>query len=752
MANFGINEEVNNNNETNNARPIAVSLGNVVRLENGKIGIVSRIGPTTVSVRTSDETTSYDKCSVKEVLMEQMPVKTNVEGVIADKNIIDDIFDETTELLRDYDYDYNDCAVRDFLRDWNNSKANLRGILSKHPNWNEDTQMIVLKSENFKNSIDWANVREFMRFYHDRIVDYLNENEFKIGMYTYSEFKKIKFQMDAIKERMDFAMSIGIHCTYKGMDYGEVCSEFSRICNIISNANELCSGVYFNGDGYIVNKENAFTIGVVIRSYSLLNDIIHNKGIDLLEEDRLTQQAVDTFTNGYDCSAVPRSYIPQVGQALTKYIGKICRNIGADKFVDIQDKSFTDEHGVWHEKKVDMGYNHYRALLGDAMACKTFKDDVYISINAVDYLTMSLLYGTASCHTIDKENIRNVEDRSHVYSGCNSSGTVSDAIDNVSIVMYTIKRDGNKVRNRIGKEADPNGPIFRATKMRRMMLYLGEDKLCCSRLYPDGRDGGDVTFADQFRNIAQKVISDCLSVDNMWTLNRGSMPEVSLGSDATCYPDWQHCSDVSTSYLRSINGLLNYKGITVGHEPICLCCGNYHDTADNIICEECHDRYDYHCERCGDGFNSDDWDWIETEDGHYYCCYECAENDGYVQCEGGYWYPEDECFQDSYDDEWYHSDDYISVDDGEYKFYDSYNAESYGCVYDEFEGEWTYNDRDYLVEDAATGEWFIKEWAYDYVETDDGKYYYRSEDAIADGYAEDENGDWVLKEEMEVVA
>jgi hypothetical protein len=297
---------------------------------------------------------------------------------------------------------------------------------------------------------------------------------------------------------------------------------------------------------------------------------------------------------------------------------------------------------------------------------------------------MSFGNSWASCHTIDKQNKREMPND---YSGCYSSGTLSYMLDGSSFVYYTVDKDYN------GSELELQD------KINRNMFHIGEDKLIQARVYPQTTDG-ETGIYRQIREIAQKVISDCLGVPNMWVNRKGASECKSvIDSYGTHYRDYLHFSDCNVSYLKGDDNLLNDNVIEVGHDPICPNCGDYHSTEECIECEGCyedeiecadcgsyhsrsemreidgewycndcvfycdyHDEYEhgsytyvenygrvcgsgldwgdfYCCEHCGDYRHRDDM--ILTVDDSWFCCDSCAERDGYMELDGE-WYPESE--------------------------------------------------------------------------------------------------------------
>lgn len=241
------------------------------------------------------------------------------------------------------------------------------------------------------------------------------------------------------------------------------------------------------------------------------------------------------------------------GQKLSRVINKLCHYLEIDK---------------------DKDYNKEFAKFSDAVNPLTIKRHTVISVHPVDYLTMSFGNSWSSCHTIDKENIRCM---SNSYHGAYSGGTMSYMLDETSVVFYTVdgKYDGNEL------ELEP--------KINRNMFHIGEDKLIQGRVYPQTNDDKNSIY-EQFRNIMQKVIADCMGKPNIWKLKRGTCAcaEV-IESKGVHYRDYENFNDCNVSYLKLDNDSYNENEIIVGHEQICPCCGKVHKREDCIECEDCND-------------------------------------------------------------------------------------------------------------------------------------------------------------------
>jgi hypothetical protein len=391
---------------------------------------------------------------------------------------------------------------------------------------------------------------------------------------------------------------------------------------------------------------------------------------------------------------------------------------------------------------VDEGWNKQFAALGDAINPFYYERELVLSVNPIDFWYMSIMYDSASCHTIDKENTRNM---SNAYSGQYSSGCTSYLTDSSSFVVYERPTEEELARK---WEDEVDFPMEMQSKFRRCMFYIGEDKLVQSRVYPDGRDGGDASIASQWRAIVQKTIADLLDTPNLWTIKHGInnvMEITETATGATHYTDYNCCKEVNVSYLKRVNGDKNIKRITIGHKPICVVCGEEHTYNENIMCPSCCPDDGYTCERCG-CYISEDSDEMIHVDGHIYCDAECAERDGYVFCDGDdyEWHYEDDCRQDDYNERWYYnweSTDNIETDDDTW-YADWQHAERDGYSYAEREGVWTDSDNVYCNDGRGT-----------FVETGypievNGNYYPDDDEGeewlVEDGYEwNDELGEWV---------
>ena len=317
------------------------------------------------------------------------------------------------------------------------------------------------------------------------------------------------------------------------------------------------------------------------------------------------------------------------GQKTSRVVNKICQYLGLDK--------------------VD-GYNREFAKYADSLSPMIIKRHTILSINPLDYLTMSFGNSWASCHTIDKENQRGLPNS---YSGCYSSGTISYMLDETSMVLYTVDASYN------GNE------YWNQDKINRQMFHYGSEKLIQSRLYPQDNDGDDSAYTP-YRNIVQQIISTVFDFPNLWTLSKGvdAVCRYARSGGGTNYPDYHHFNNCSISHIK---GSQNTCNVTIGARPICISCGNTHSVEDNISC--CNSGYI--CDDCGCHVSEEDVVWV----GDYHYCRECVE-----YCE---------CCQE------YHRGESTYVNGYGYVCEDCRNEHFYYC--DEC-GEWVRGDDAYWVE------------------------------------------------------
>lgn len=320
------------------------------------------------------------------------------------------------------------------------------------------------------------------------------------------------------------------------------------------------------------------------------------------------------------------------GAKASKVFRRICKETKLDKIEEFKQK--------WPR-------------FADAINPLEVKRWTIISWNPIDYYTMSFGNDWQSCHTIDKTGKRGVGGQH--YHGCYSSGTESYMLDESSVIVYTVDKSYN------GNEFEYQ------PKMTRQVFNLSDDIIVQGRLYPQGNDVGAEENYATMRNIVQRVYTEALGGDNMWTVRKGTSAcckVIDTDCDATNYRDYESFDQCTVSRRAGWGGQL----IRVGHAPICPKCGNTHDQTECIMCEDCMEEEKY-CYHCNEVLCEDDG-YIEAEDGNCFCDAYCAGQEGYVYCNNDCtWRPieDDGVIYDEYDGNYYHVgryDSYIVTEDG----------------------------------------------------------------------------------------
>ena len=247
-----------------------------------------------------------------------------------------------------------------------------------------------------------------------------------------------------------------------------------------------------------------------------------------------------------DCLSALADYKIQEGMKTSRAFNKICHHFGVDK----SPKTITNRRGE-KQRVYDIEFAKYADMVGGQKRQVKF----FISVNPLDYLTMSFGVNWASCHTINRADCTNG------YSGGYCGGTMSYMLDAVSIITY--------VHNTM-PESHETGKVY-----RNMFHLGGEGVLLQGRIYPKGNDGCTDLYKE-FRSIMQKELCKLFGLNsNMWTKRSAITNIESVGSH---YRDYIHVRDCNISYPTE-RPQCQRQTMTVGSERICPHCG---ESADDL--------------------------------------------------------------------------------------------------------------------------------------------------------------------------
>lgn len=221
-------------------------------------------------------------------------------------------------------------------------------------------------------------------------------------------------------------------------------------------------------------------------------------------------------------------------------------------------------------------YNKLFAEYSDMVSDLKRKLKFYISVNPLDYLTMSFGKSWASCHTIDKRNERRMPND---YSGMYCGGTLSYMLDGTSIITYVHDH---------ATEDHEEGKLY------RNMFHFGGGTLVQGRIYPQGNDGATDLYKT-FRRFMQIELTQMLGLNaDDWVKKSGSCGD-NIRSRGVHYQDYNHFSSCNVSYPREMPSAYG-NVIIVGHNRICPYCGYEVSNGDDTgyLCHsECPHDEDY---------------------------------------------------------------------------------------------------------------------------------------------------------------
>jgi hypothetical protein len=220
------------------------------------------------------------------------------------------------------------------------------------------------------------------------------------------------------------------------------------------------------------------------------------------------------------------------GMRTSRAFNRVCANYGVDKLPN---------------------YNRLFAQYADMVSGLKRKVKFYISLNPLDYLTMSFGNSWSSCHTIDKDNERGMPNS---YRGQYCGGTMSYMLDKTSIITFV---HSHPMEN------------YEDGKLYRNMFHYDNGTLIQGRIYPQGNDGATDLYRE-FRGIVQEELSRLLELnENYWMKKESSCGR----NTATCgvhYEDYLNYSECNVTYPREMSWAA-HNVVRIGHERICPYCG-----------------------------------------------------------------------------------------------------------------------------------------------------------------------------------
>ncbi len=239
------------------------------------------------------------------------------------------------------------------------------------------------------------------------------------------------------------------------------------------------------------------------------------------------------------------------GTKMSRAFNKVCTYYGVDKL-----------HPETVDGKTVYPYNKVFAEYADMVSDLKRKMQFIISLNPLDYLTMSNGVNWRSCHNI--------------LNGCYKAGTISYMLDTTSIITFVVQ--------------EINDDIHKIPKVYRQMYHYKDNLFVQSRLYPQGNDGATDLY-EKFRGFMIKEFSNLLGVNGEWTYKNGyGYCTNHINSVGKHYPDYKYNGDTGIFYPTSKESDIQNLKMTVGHGTICANCGRtFDDSARYLVHSRCNE-------------------------------------------------------------------------------------------------------------------------------------------------------------------
>lgn len=345
------------------------------------------------------------------------------------------------------------------------AKSWLMEIFKNSPYHNGKGQLILPME--IERPVDEDVIHNFSEYIREIARRYLLP-EAQINGYTYhsacEHCGKIRRYIDAVnymRLESDDVIIEGVHYTY----YKDLYNELNSIIHDFESKYYYIYGCY-------TEMENKYKYDKILKlAYAIDNCISH-----LLEnEDDITALS----------EAFPNSQCRN-GVKISRCVQKCLKEIGLYDIV------------MEHEKQ---NFNRKYAAWTDAVSPMKIKKWSVLSINFVDFLTMSHGDTWTSCLNTDKQRLFT----GGMWSeGFNSKRVLDYATDSSTMVFYTINEnyDGDEF------ELQP--------KQTRQLFHFGEGKLVQARLYPQSNVSRRVIY-NQYRANVEHLLANALGEANLWS-------------------------------------------------------------------------------------------------------------------------------------------------------------------------------------------------------------------------------------------
>ena len=291
----------------------------------------------------------------------------------------------------------------------------------------------------------------------------------------------------------------------------------------------------------------------------------------------------------------------RVGTKITKFVRRCCQNIPMNDGTMFDATMLVDKNN--DDVRTRKTFDKYYAKFADYLSELKIKKITLVSLNFLDFMTMSNGNSWSSCHFINSHGIFH-EDCDSSYEGQYKAGCLSYALDKPSFLLYTLPAtfDGTD--------------YYRCQKLTRMCCQYEDGILITGKCYPNNSD----SLITRYRQMMQMILAEAEGVPNLWTFSRKIHKVVAFtetANNSAHYEDYTMEHQKPTiSFCKGISIDLD-AAVKIGHEAYCLYCGETLAGSDHKWLQCYNHRRNRRCEHCGKYLKHTDPHRVINE--RYYC-------------------------------------------------------------------------------------------------------------------------------------
>ena len=296
----------------------------------------------------------------------------------------------------------------------------------------------------------------------------------------------------------------------------------------------------------------------------------------------------------------------RVGTKISRFIRKCCEEYHINDEETINAMDLQTEHDPG-DRNFDSTEKRF-AKLSDTLSELATTKTGFMSLNFLDFMTMSNGNSWSTCHYINSHGLFHDNDSTSSYSGAYKQGCLSYALDKPSFIFYTLP---DKL-----SETD----YYRKQKLTRMCCQYANGALVTGKCYPNN----DSDLIGQYVNMLQSIIAVTEANVDEWELTSDIgviQDSVATAKAAAHYADYIMGNQRPTISLCRRLLKSSGKQMTIGHQAYCVYCGTELQRGDSRWLQCSPHRKKMVCAHCGKKLTED---VIYHEYGDSLFCGECA--------------------------------------------------------------------------------------------------------------------------------